>query len=489
MPHPTTLIVPAQTQSIRLAQALTRELASTLAFDDSAHIALSLAVEEALVQIIGQSFPDGETGDVEVVLDATPSGLSIVFKDRGLPFDFAGIPDYDPHAASLTEASDAGLSKFLLTHSVDEVRFRNLGRGGTELELIKRYSTQSISEYPEPVLAPAPHAGETVTEVRRFQPEDAIAISRLVYLSYGNSYVNDDLYYPERIVALHEEGMLQSFVAVTGGERLVGHVGLTLPWRGAEIVEWGIAVVDPGFRGSGIMNRLIELLGEELQRRELTGVFAHAVTNHVYSQKLCASHGFGDVALLLGYAPASLIFRKITDAPKQRESTFVAWRALAPLSAPALQLPPAHDAMIRTLYEGIGVSLPATAAPSSPSAGTTQCRSSIASSLNAATMLIDAIGKDYEPALHREARRLCRDRVDMIFAYLDLTAPGAPAACAALERIGFFFAGVFPGHPFTHTLVLQYPNNLTIDCAQVKAFSPLAQQLRDYVAKEQEARG
>ena len=48
--------------------------------------------------------------------------------------------------------------------------------------------------------------------------------------------------------------------------------------------------------------------------------------------------------------------------------------------------------------------------------------------------------------------------------------------------------GIFPGHPFPHTLVLQYPNNVSVDCEQVKAYSPLAQELRAYVAREQAAR-
>jgi len=91
-------------------------------------------------------------------------------------------------------------------------------------------------------------------------------------------------------------------------------------------------------------------------------------------------------------------------------------------------------------------------------------------------------------ALRGTVRRLCLQRVDVIFAYLDLADPGAPAACVALEGAGFFVGGIFPGHPFPHTLVLQYPNNVSVDCEQVKAYSPLAQELRAYVAREQAAR-
>ncbi len=480
------LVVPAELASLPLVQALAAELAAELPFETAARHALRLAVEEALTQILGHSFTEGETGDLEVCFEVLPRGLRVLFKDRGLPFDFAAVPEYAPGADLLEDAAAAGLSKFLLKGSVDSVRFSNLGRGGSELELLKLFSTREISQYEPAPAAPAPPSEETVAEVRRFLPEDAIAISRLIHLSYGNSYVYEDMYYPERIVALHEEGMLQSIVALSDRGRLVGHVALALPWRGAGIVEWGIAVVDPTLRGQGLMKRLMTLIEHEVRRHAYTGIFAHAVTNHDFTQKLCVSYRYSETALLLGYAPATLVFRKITDAPTQREATFVAYRLCTHLEAPRLHLPPAHRDLILRLYSGIGVNAEAAPPAREPRlAERTVFRTTVAGALNTASIMVDELGPDHAVALRRELRRLCLERVDMIYAYLDLALPALPAACEALEAAGCFFAGIFPGHPYPHTLVLQYANNVPIDFARVKAASPLAQELHAYVGRAQ----
>ena len=57
-------------------------------------------------------------------------------------------------------------------------------------------------------------------------PGEEDSLSRLFYLVYGYDYINEFVYYPEKIKAMIEAGDLLSIVAARPNGRLVGHVGL-----------------------------------------------------------------------------------------------------------------------------------------------------------------------------------------------------------------------------------------------------------------------
>ncbi len=59
------------------------------------------------------------------------------------------------------------------------------------------------------------------------RPADALTVSQLIYKTYGPSYFNRDVYYPERVAAQNVSGAIVSFVAeaAASGE-IVGHYAL-----------------------------------------------------------------------------------------------------------------------------------------------------------------------------------------------------------------------------------------------------------------------
>jgi hypothetical protein len=57
---------------------------------------------------------------------------------------------------------------------------------------------------------------------------------------------------------------------------------------------------------------------------------------------------------------------------------------------------------------------------------------------------VHATGADLAPAVAERVRRLRRAAIEVAHADLPLAHPTTPAACAALEGIGFSFAGVAP---------------------------------------------
>ena len=139
----------------------------------------------------------------------------------------------------------------------------------------------------------------------------------------GTRYSNAHIYYPERIVELNESGQIISATAVTPDGELAGHCAIFHSNYGSQSAEIGQAVVKPEFRGQGCLLRLTEFLINEAKSRGLTGLYVRAVTSHTFSQRVTTRLGFTACAIILGYAPATIIFRDIKK--KSYPSVKLSW--------------------------------------------------------------------------------------------------------------------------------------------------------------------
>ena len=50
------------------------------------------------------------------------------------------------------------------------------------------------------------------------QPEEAVYVSRCIYKTYRHTYLNEDLYFPEKISAMNRDGRMISSVAVSDAQ-------------------------------------------------------------------------------------------------------------------------------------------------------------------------------------------------------------------------------------------------------------------------------
>src|SRR5690606_27404580 len=114
---------------------------------------------------------------------------------------------------------------------------------------------------------------------RRMLPEEATQVSQLMYRAYGNSYFNEDVYYPDRVEAQNASNRVLSFVAVGANGKLAGHYALELNQEGP-VAEGGQAVVDPAHRGRGLLDRMKDVALGEAARLKLFGWYADAVSVH-----------------------------------------------------------------------------------------------------------------------------------------------------------------------------------------------------------------
>ncbi len=483
---PLRVFIPNDMAAVSLATDLASSVLRRLGLDPEDREGIELALTEELGTIIRLGFLPDERQEIEVELSLDGTDFRIAIRDHGLPYTMNELPDFVPEPATPEPDSVDGQGEFLARMMMDEVRHLNHGKDGKETVLLKSLADTHASEIfqeaettPSSVEEPRPLPPDL--EIRAVRPDEARDVSECVYFGYGLSYVYEDLYYPERVKALIESGEVTSVMALSESDGILGHIALFRPSPEATVSEWGMAVVDPAYRGQGLMTTMVEAILTEGKRQELAGLFAHSVTSHPATQKICRKYAFHDTALLLGYAPKSLKFRKMKEELPQRESTMINFRYLREPEAVELHLPTWHEAMLTRIYDPFGLEIrdgtPSAEAASSHS----RLESRLTAYLNMADIILRTAGKDFPEVLRHRLMVFRLKGTDVVYLHLDLEDHDTPEACRAAETLGFFFAGVQQGHPFDHTLTLQYLHDLEIDYEAITVVSDTARALRDYI--------
>ena len=127
--------------------------------------------------------------------------------------------------------------------------------------------------------------------MRGLAPGEEDALSRLFYLVYGYDYINEFVYYPEKIKAMIEAGDLLPIVAARPNGRLVGHVGLVRRHREPAVYEAAMGAVDPMVKSRGLFGQLFAKTMEVVRQTPMQYCFSDCVTNHAFSQRHVAKFG------------------------------------------------------------------------------------------------------------------------------------------------------------------------------------------------------
>ena len=370
--------------------------------------------------------------------------------------------------------------------AVDQIIFRNLGRNGKELCLIKHLPLSSECIDPGTAGKPGSADGACINagslEVRLLRPEDAAEVSKVAYKTYRYTYDDEFIYYPDQIVELNRQGKICSVVAVSEEGKLIGHAALKLPWSGVPVAEAGVLMVLPEFRHTHAALKLLQFLKTRGEEMGLDGAYAQSVSSHTISQKAAALFGFKDCAILLGSFYSGISYSSIDTETSQKESAVVSYNQLKPRMARDIYPPCRHRDMIRSIYDSLG--LPASL-PESPTT-LRDCESRLHCSrdatTNTAVVVVESYGATVVDDVAQILRNLKLDRFDAAYLRLDLEHPLTTSLADEFERLGFFFAGILPfGLAGRDCLILQYLNNLRIECSRVKVHSTLGQKLLKYI--------
>jgi anti-sigma regulatory factor (Ser/Thr protein kinase) len=479
------LTLPSHASAVAVARAYTREIAVLAGLSVADTDQFADAVSTACTDIVDNATP-GEADALTLTAGVTLTTLTVSIRERGAPFD----PSKAGAAGVTTGSPVRGRDWERIRQAVDEAHWASRGSAGMELTLTKQRPLADITRHvPAAELTRFRHdeplAPAQTYVIRRLRPEDAVGVAQCVYRSYGYTYSNADLYYPERIVHLNDTGHLVSVVAVDEAGAVVGHLALERPDLGP-VAESGQAVVAPAHRGRHLLERLHTFAEDEARRLGLDGIVGYPVTTHVFSQKMEESIGAHLCGVALGQEPASVTFKEIVGKPlSQRVSTMFYFKFMAPPRPTRVHAPPQHRSMLERLYAALAVPVEF-GAPATP-AGRGHVTASLDRTWGFGEIHVGVVGEDTAAEIRRARLDLCETGgVEVVYLFLPLAQPGTPALCAAAEAEGFFWSGVGPRYAADgDMLCLQYLA-VDLDLGLIQVAGPAGRELLDYVAADRQ---
>jgi len=425
--------------------AFTQETLKQWPLDATVAAKLGQCVLAAARHAIDHAYPSGEQGAIELTVREDGGKLEFIVRDYGLPQDVAAL-EQRLHDSTVPSTNKIALN-WPGAAVVDELHWIGYGREGKAIQIVKWLHDDHITDKAHAAaLAPfkedAPLAPAQEYNIRRMQPDEAIQVSQLMYRAYGNTYFNEDVYYPDRVAAHNANNSVLSFVAVGADGLLAGHYALE---RGEEgpVAEGGQAVVDPAHRGRGLLDRMKDAALEEAKHMNLVGVFADAVTVHTMTQQSDVKHGAHLTCADLAIAPRNEQFKNISTDLPQRLSCTLFFQWLEPPTPRSIYVPVRHREVVAKIYNNlqcpVEVGIPAVAS------GHGTLRVKIDSGAACAFIRADELGADTAQLIRHAKREIIeRSHAEAVYAELPLSDPATPAIAEQLELEGFGFLGIAP---------------------------------------------
>lgn len=447
---------------------------------------LARAVEAALGAVMANNAGGKSDAPIALELQEGAGRLVVEIVNRGVPLLLSSGGKNALNAAYFTQFHEA-------VKNADSVRLENFGREGQRLTLESSLGPQAAAKS-----IPSPLAGahleipadETIS-VRLLKAGEEEALSRLFYLVYGYQYINELVYYPDKLRAMIASGELISIVAARANSRLVGHVGLIRKNAAPIVFEAAMGVVDPAVKSRGLFRLLFRRTMEQVRATSMQYCFIDFVTNHEYTQKHVNQYGVCEMALFAGCqtsrTQANLVKLGLGPDPEGMDRysllTAVIPQVARPFGASAA-LPENLHASLGFLLKPLGLRwIPVSRFESLPDGGsyTVTCQQAQGSVL----FDLEQPGRRAAEDIITEWEDLRRDGFQ--YAAVDVPAdrPGLSPLYELLSSNGFFTAGFVPYH-FGDRLGLRFqalgPSKVAFD--RIKVVSESARKLLDVVQSE-----
>ncbi len=470
-----------------MVQGFVRAYAATTGFSEQVQERLELLIDEVVTNVIEGAFAEGETGFIDVSCERIPAGMQITVHDDGMPYDPSLIPEYDP-GADVESQTGAGLGSYLIRRIADTVEFHNLGSRGKETVLVKFLEGETVADAlaitGEPSTdrpSPVPEAEREEMRYGHLEEKQAIEVCRCIYDAYRYTYVNEHMYYPDRVVALNRSGRMLSMVAATESGEVAGHAALVFPEHTRDIADLACVAVKSRFRGQSVARKLSERLAAAALKNGLSGLFIEQVTVHEYTQRIADRLGFADSGFLLAYSPGMAV-QGISEETGGRRTVILGFKYLGEPTPAPLYAPAAHADMVQRLFDDLGA--PRTIAAvdrSAPRPRESVLHIIVDNRRSVASVYVPVLGADLQERARAEFHRLRRADVRVIDVFLDLRDPHTAKAAELFERFGFIFTGVLPGGAEHDWLILQFFNGVAVDYDSVQVVRASSRDLLAYV--------
>jgi len=351
-----------------------------------------------------------------------------------------GIPVFDDDTVIPHELVRLGFAEFIELHS--HGREGNVAR--CSLHLSEMDARGELADREQVLSEDAPEAEpEAEFHARAMLPSECDALARLVYRCYGYDYPADEIYYPERMSALIDGGLMHSAVVCNEAGELVAHASLTLARSKARIAEAGKLVVDPRYRSHGLARKVATLRLERAAELGLLGLWTECVSNHPFSQKNQRKLGARETGVFMGMLPASVQMVGLESEAEERGSLIPMYLPLAGSPARELYVPERYRELIAEIAEHLELERELTTR-GAPAAKESRISVSVNRLLNVAVIDVAVAGADFLERLETHMEHLYDMRVSSVYLDLHLGDPGSAHAGDHVAGHGFFFSALLP---------------------------------------------
>jgi serine/threonine-protein kinase RsbW len=136
-----TVTFPGNFESLEAISLYITQAARSAGLDDSAVYQVQLAVDEACSNIIDHAYGGSGHGDIEMTVNVTLQGLTIILRDHGKPFDPQNAPE--PNLSlPIEQLEPRGVGLYLMRKMMDDVRFEFSPRNGNLVTMTKNRRPQ-----------------------------------------------------------------------------------------------------------------------------------------------------------------------------------------------------------------------------------------------------------------------------------------------------------------------------------------------------------
>jgi anti-sigma regulatory factor (Ser/Thr protein kinase)/GNAT superfamily N-acetyltransferase len=481
----TRITLPANKDYLPNALDYFEGILNKIGLDEKDVMKMRLAIEESSLNVIEHAFDPDEDGRFDIIFARRPSQLVLKVHDKGLPSDFN---------AALKESGE-GLGIRLMRGVTDEVNFVNLGREGKQVELVKYmpYKThaESLSKEEKDIIdkMDLSQIEKPNINMRFMKPEEASAMARCVYRSYGYSYSLEFIYYPEKIKENIQSGIVKSVICVDESNEIVGHLALNFEYAGAKVGETGQAVVDPRYRGHSLFTKMKNFMIDHAKESGMYGIYSEAVTAHPFTQKGNLALGAHETGFLICYVPATVNFKKIQKegAPPLRQSAVLFYLKTNEEPKRICYLPKRHKDIIQKIYDRSKLNREIEdIVDVEVTEDITRHHLKVSEDANRAFIKILKYGTDFESMIHFRFRDLCDKKMELIFIDLPISDPLTAHKYEFLEKLGFFFVGIIPELGEGDVVRFEYLNNVIVDPDIIARESQFVNELFDYIMSERD---
>ena len=472
-----TLKIPNDPRHIPLVKKVLKELCGFLEFTKKERKEIFAATKELIENAIEHAYP-GERGWIEIGFFPFEHGIRIDVRDWGIP-----LAQDRPLQVPIDLREEKGFNR--IWNVTDHFEYKNLGKEGKKFTIIKYLGHKIHTEQTPTAQKSALRKPRDQIHpiIREYRPGDEEAIARLIYQNYKHTYIKDLFYYPKQIAKFHGS-KFHSIVAEADGE-IIGHFAL-VKVPDSNVAEIGVVVVDPRYKGMGIMNQMFDRLLKKAEVLKLDALFGEAIMYHPFSQKSNLRHGFCETALMLGKTPPNVeIEHNRLTRVKKRGSVLIGYKLLHSWEK-RIYLPEIYAPKITECYENCTNASFTILPKSKKRAKYSRFYYTFDPSSNTATLVINRIGPQFEHKFQMMFHTLLSKHCDMLYAQINLEEIEAvDEVIVTLNRSGFFYSGVLFGiHRGRDYLQLQYEHSDVIGKENIVCYSENCKALYTYIKED-----